>query len=361
MVTRSSGRCGFCLPASSRRPAASLSRPGGPFRLVPLVVLCGAAALAACAADRPIAAGQTVGSEAPAVSTDGGNSSDAASSGTVPPADDAATTTPVGSSTEPPPLPTADPSMSLTTIGTAASSSSTAAPSTTEPVDQPSTSAEPDEQPAGGSAEDGDGTPSIVDAERPTLEVIGAGAAEDGRIPAGQNYAPFATFADVTLVHPSIRVERIGFHESNHDGARQLEPTTDAIDPIVLASRQRGTGSRTAADIVVEPGTEIRSPVTGTVLRSGGYVLYCDHQDHFVVIEPDSHPGWEVKVLHVNGVLVAAGDRVAAGVSIIAPEATILPFDSQVDQHTAIPAWPHVHIELVDPSIPDRPSPGGGC
>lgn len=170
-----------------------------------------------------------------------------------------------------------------------------------------------------------------------------------------------ATFSEVTLFHPSVRIERIGFHESNHDGARQLEPSASAVNPMVLESRQRGTGSRTAADVVVEPGAEIRSPVTGTVLRAGGYILYCKHNDDFVVIEPDSHPGWEVKVLHISGVQVGSGDRVEAGVTVLAPTATQLPFDSQVDEFTAEPSWPHVHIELVDPSIPDRPSTGGGC
>lgn len=129
---------------------------------------------------------------------------------------------------------------------------------------------------------------------------------------------------------------------------------------MTLESRERGTGSRTAADVVADPAMEIRAPVTGTVIRAGGYVLYCKHQDAFVVIEPDSRPGWEVKVLHINGNLVSAGDRVEAGVTVISSGPTPLPFDSQVDEFTAEPSWPHVHIEIVDPSIPDRPSPGGG-
>lgn len=140
-----------------------------------------------------------------------------------------------------------------------------------------------------------------------------------------------------------------------------MEPTATAFNVLVLESRERGTGSQTAADIVVEPGTEIRSPVTGTVKRAGGYILYCKHNDDFVVIEPDAHPGWEVKLLHISGVTVSAGDRVEAGVTVLAPEATQLPFDSQVDEFTGEPSWPHVHLELVDPSIPDRPSTGGGC
>ncbi len=252
------------------------------------------------------------------------------------------------------PLPTADPALTLTTVTGEASDTAAAADAETTTVSPPSREA-PTTSTSTSAA------PAPAESSVPTLEVVGGEQSIAERIPPGQTWAPFATFGEVTLVHPSIRVERIGFHESNHDGARQLEPTAGAVAPIVLESRQRDTGSRTAADIVVEPGTEIRAPVTGTVLRAGGYVLYCDHQDDFLVIEPDSQPGWEVKLLHINGVMVSAGDRVEAGVTVVAPEATVLPFDSQVDEFTATPPWPHVHIELVDLSIPDRPSTGGGC
>ncbi len=175
-------------------------------------------------------------------------------------------------------------------------------------------------------------------------------------------FSPFATVGGVTLSHLAARVERVGFHESNHDGARQYEPAATAIAPVTVESRERGTGGRTAADIVVDPAGEIRSPVTGRVKRAGGYVLYCKYSDDFVVIEPDSHPGWEVKILHVRDEQVTAGQRVTAGQTPIAAGPTQLPFVSQVDElRTADPAWPHVHVEVVDPSIPDRPSPGGGC
>ena len=173
-------------------------------------------------------------------------------------------------------------------------------------------------------------------------------------------FAPYAVVEQVVLAHPAAVVERGGFPESSHDGARQQEPVPTAARPIVLESRERGTGSRTAADIVVPPDTEIRAPVTGTVTRAGGYILYCEHRDDYAVIEPDARPGWEVKLLHIDGVQVRAGQRVEAGVTVIAPRPTVLPFASQVDDHTGTPGWPHVHLEVVDPSIPDRPSPGGG-
>ncbi|HUP70777.1 MAG TPA: M23 family metallopeptidase [Acidimicrobiales bacterium] len=174
-----------------------------------------------------------------------------------------------------------------------------------------------------------------------------------------QAWTPFAAVvgSEVVLHHPASRVERVGFHESNHDGARGLDPLATAASPVTLEGRDRGTGARTSADVVVDPNSEIRSPVTGTVRRAGTYTLYCDNRDDYVVIEPDSRPGWEVKLLHINGVRVRAGERVVAGETVLAPRATVLPFESQVEEVTAKPPWPHVHIEVVDPTIPDRPSP----
>ena len=171
-----------------------------------------------------------------------------------------------------------------------------------------------------------------------------------------------ATVGDVVLTHAAARVERVGFHQSNHEGAQPLAPLPTAVAPATLEGRERLTSSHTAADVVVDPAAEIRAPVSGRVKRAGTYVLYCRHSDDFVVIEPDAHPNWEVKILHIDGVRVRGGDRVEAGVTVLAPRATQLPFESQVDElRTVDPAWPHVHIEVVDPAIRNIPSPGGGC
>lgn len=180
------------------------------------------------------------------------------------------------------------------------------------------------------------------------------------RVVVDTGFTPYAVIENLTLLHPAAGVERIGFHEASHDGARQQDPTASTARAMTLETRDRGTPDRTAADIVVVPDTEIRSPVTGTVVRSGSYTLYCDHVDEYVVIEPDDRPGWEVKMLHIAGVHVARGHRVEAGVTPIALHSRVLPFESQIDEFTAEPSWPHVHIEVVDPTIPDRPNPGGG-
>lgn len=177
-----------------------------------------------------------------------------------------------------------------------------------------------------------------------------------------QAWTPFATVGGVTLRHPSSRVERVGFHEANHDGARQLEPLPTAVSPVTLESRNRPTDSRTAADVVVDPAVEIRSPATGRVRVAGTYTLYCDYTDSYLIIEPDEHPGWQVKILHINGLRVSEGDRLIAGETVVARAATKFPFQSQVDEiATGDAPWPHTHIEVIDPSIPDIPSAGGGC
>jgi murein DD-endopeptidase MepM/ murein hydrolase activator NlpD len=175
-----------------------------------------------------------------------------------------------------------------------------------------------------------------------------------------QAWIPFAFASDVTLRYPSSRVEHVGFHQSNDEGAQQLE-ALPGVDAVTLEDRGRGTGSQTSADVVVDPDSEIRAPVSGTVVSSGSYVLYCDQRDYYVNIEPDAHPGWKVRMLHMTGLNVSIGDVVVAGETVIAPQARQLPFSSQVDDaRTAEPAWPHIHMEIVDPSIPNVPNPGSG-
>lgn len=170
------------------------------------------------------------------------------------------------------------------------------------------------------------------------------------------------TVGPITLTHPAARVEHIGFHQAGHDGSQAQVIADGAAPSTVLEDRGRNTEPTGAADVVVDPTAEIRSPVTGTVIRAGGYVLYCDHEDHFIVVEPDAAPGWEVKIFHMETIYVGVGDRVEAGVTPISPNSRRLPFVSQVDEFTAEPSNPHVHIEVVDPSIPDIPSgTGGSC
>ena len=58
----------------------------------------------------------------------------------------------------------------------------------------------------------------------------------------------------------------------------------------MLESRERDTPPTTATDIVVDPDGAIRSPVTGTIKRAGGYTLYCKYRDNYLVIRPTPRP-----------------------------------------------------------------------
>ena len=173
-------------------------------------------------------------------------------------------------------------------------------------------------------------------------------------------WQPYARVGPVTLHFPGDVVEVVGLHQSGHDGAQQQVPVPNPARIGSLDSRARDTNPNGAADIVVDPTREVRAPVSGTVVRAGTYTLYCDHVDDYVVIEPAARPGWEVKLLHFEGLTVGKGDRVTAGVTVVGSRARVLPFASQVDKHTVPPHWPHLHVEVVDPSIPDRPS-GSSC
>jgi hypothetical protein len=174
--------------------------------------------------------------------------------------------------------------------------------------------------------------------------------------------APLAQVGAVVLVHPSHAVERVGFHQSADSGAQELTVLPTAVAPRDLGTRNRGTGPQTAADVVVEPGTTVYAPVSGTVVFAGPYKLYCAYDDDAVVINPDGHPGWQVTVLHLQGIVVAAGQRVESGTTPIAAQAHQLPLKSQIDrQSTVQPAWPHVHMEVDDPTITDQPSKGDSC
>ncbi len=203
--------------------------------------------------------------------------------------------------------------------------------------------------------------PTTVAAPTTTASTTTTTSAPPPRDAQQTGFSPYATVGDIVLHHPAAVVERIGFHESNHEGAQVQTALDTAVHPFTMESRGRLTAQRTAADIVVAPDTEIRAPATGTVKRAGGYTLYCKYRDDYLVIAPDARPEWEVKLLHFQGLRVHTGDRVEAGVTVVGDHAHVLPFASQVEEGGAVPVWPHVHVEVVDPSIPNVPSPGGGC
>ena len=236
--------------------------------------------------------------------------------------------------------------------GSVVTTTSTSTPTTVATTTSTSTTLAPTTAPPTSSA------PAIPTTAKPTT--TSTTRPHPARVVVPQAWLPYAKVAEIVLHHPSDQVEAIGFHQSAQDGAQEQWPTDRARRWFVMESRDRDTTEKGAADIVVAPGRELRVPVTGTVIRAGSYTLYCDNTDQYAVIEPDAHPGWEVKVLHIQGLALTKGQRVEAGVTRLAANARVLPFPSQVEDDTGLPAWPHVHIEVVDPTVKDRPT-GPGC
>ena len=182
----------------------------------------------------------------------------------------------------------------------------------------------------------------------------GEGAQQRSGVLSG--FEVFATVGDVALVTPSPATEIVGYHQAYHRGAQPLDAHAGNVAAMTLSSRFRGTDRASAADIVVHPRFAITAPVTGTVVRAGDYRVYCQTPDQYVVIRPDVNESLEVKVLHLEGVVVAAGDEVFAGVTTIAANARLLPFTSQIDRYSSDPSWAHVHLEVLFPD-PDKDSP----
>lgn len=176
-----------------------------------------------------------------------------------------------------------------------------------------------------------------------------------------------ATIEGIDLLVPAHDVVMIGYHEASYGDALGLTPvgrlvgnenTTkytagiDALggaDYLVLSSRGRRQGATTAVDIVLAPGVNVISPVSGIVTDVRPYQLYGRHQDTRIEIQPDGAPMLRVVLIHVSGVGIREGDRVMAGQTVLADEANLFPFSSQVDRYTEPVRYAHVHLEVKPP------------
>lgn len=171
----------------------------------------------------------------------------------------------------------------------------------------------------------------------------------------------FATVDDeVELVEPSTQMEAIGFHEGS-TASLELSPkgeaavnrswidtpaATDGPQYAIMASRGRGVGPTTAADLAVPAGTEVASIVTGEVVSVNHYSLYGETPDVFIEIAPEGRPDLKVQMFHLSDVTVEVGDQVVAGETVVAGSSRTLPFGSQIDKHVGH-AGPHVHVQVV--------------
>jgi hypothetical protein len=123
------------------------------------------------------------------------------------------------------------------------------------------------------------------------------------------------------------------------------EPPADSSAwGVVEATRRRGTHPHSAVDLAMPYGEVVYAPVTGHVAAVEPYLLYGRIPDLRMKLVPDAAPGVEVVVLHVDGAMVQAGDRLVAGQTPLAVTPRVLPFASTVEKVSG--PLPHVHIEV---------------
>jgi uncharacterized repeat protein (TIGR01451 family) len=166
-------------------------------------------------------------------------------------------------------------------------------------------------------------------------------------------HAVFALAGSLPLVDLGTSTVGYGYHQSLFRTAIGLRPFGEHV---VMGSRDRGTGSTTASDVVVGARARVTAPVTGQVVGVKRYLLYCERPDWKIVIRPDADPSIRVLVLHLGRPRVADGDEVTAGISSLGRARRADWPDSQVERY--FPGRrPHVHVEVER----DRASPTPGC
>lgn len=180
--------------------------------------------------------------------------------------------------------------------------------------------------------------------------------------------APIAEYGGVNVFEISDQIQLVGFHEAAYNVALPLTPMDPpsanhgrsqvhyhqggfkrAADVIVLPTRLRESNPASAIDIAVKAGTPVVSPVDGVVTAVLPYSLYNKYPDYRIEIAPAGHPELQLTVLHVTGPLVNVGDTLVAGQTPFAQQATLFPFESQIDRFSQAmtgSAHPHVHMEF---------------
>jgi len=122
---------------------------------------------------------------------------------------------------------------------------------------------------------------------------------------------------------------------------------------VVRMWRDRPGKPDTAVDVGAVPGTTILAPVSGTIVLVKPYLLYGKYDDFRVHIRPDGHPKLDVVMIHIEGPMVKAGDRVEAGITKIGGVRKLSDKERlQLGDYTK-DEGDHVHLQLNDATDPD--------
>lgn len=191
----------------------------------------------------------------------------------------------------------------------------------------------------------------------------------------------FASYKKLVLRLPvrARSLTEVGFHQASYSYALPMKtPLPDA--KLSQAGEHRGTGRKislqptgpnavligrvlrmwrprpgrpdTAADVGAKPGTDVFSPITGTVVKVKRYKLYGKWDDYELHIQPDGYTNLDVVMIHLTDVSCAPGDRVQAGETRLAAIRKLSDkFYDQLASYTK-GGGDHVHIQVNDATDP---------
>ena len=203
---------------------------------------------------------------------------------------------------------------------------------------------------------------------KPTTTKTSTGPAPANRLlPAGPPSPQVVALEGALRIQLPIaqsRVTAIGYHASG-DGAVALQPLGSQANPGALTRLARsvfGGGSRgirwfqlgggegpgtAALDVGAEPGTDIYSPVDGSVIGLTPYIINGKRFGAEIDVQPTGAPSFVVAITHVKpDPSLTVGSSIAAGTSKLG---TLLDF-SQVEEQALArytqDAGNHVEIEV---------------
>lgn len=117
--------------------------------------------------------------------------------------------------------------------------------------------------------------------------------------------------------------------------------------------RSRPGQPDTAVDIGAPAGTDVYSPVTGTIVKIKEFQLYGKYPDFEIHIRPDGFEDIDCVLIHVGDLSVKAGDRVTAGVTRIAAVRLLSDrITHQLGEYTQ-DGGDHVHVQLNNAAHPE--------
>ena len=124
--------------------------------------------------------------------------------------------------------------------------------------------------------------------------------------------------------------------------------TSLGSDPyyFIEETRNRGTCSTSASDVVAKAGSPVFSPVNGTVIAAESYMLYGRYYDLRVRILIDDRPGYHMAVLHLATLSVSVGQRVEAGVTQVGTVRDLTPYFNSAANTYSREAGNHPHLQI---------------